>query len=339
MELALSRRLGLLPRNVCVEIRVHQLIVQSEEDREEILVEALDLAPNPNNNPNPNLNPVAASASLNTNPSPSPYPQAGGAVPTALPLPPTATPTAVTLSSNPTTTPAPTPTLASNPKPSMLRLVADIARNATLKSARIRLTPVGRGGVKLTGREAWVSETPLRSGSGSGAGLGGERMFATWERHVSKAQGWGAGAGAGAGVGAGGYVEQNAAETEKQRRDKEQEEERAERERQASDSRDDFCSAATFGDTFHVSPQELDSILVTVKVASVLSGTFELGRLSLPIDTFLQVPAGGEEYLVLKVRRKMSGRVVGTVTCSLRWWRVEDAAGGAAGEGEGGGKG
>lgn len=59
-------------------------------------------------------------------------------------------------------------------------------------------------------------------------------------------------------------------------------------------------------------------------MCSVLSGTTELGRIHLPLDTFMQVPPGGEEYMVLKVRRKKSGRVVGTLTCSLRCWRAEE---------------
>jgi len=196
----------------------------------------------------------------------------------------------------PAPAPAPAPASSAPAAPSLMRRMADSARNATLTAAKIRVTPVGRGTLRATEEERWVSEVPLISGGSSGAS---ERMFASWQGaggalptfEAPAATSASAPAGAGTALGGGKAVA--------------------------------LVSSVELGQSCCVSPDEIESVLLTAKVNSVINGYGELGRVSVDLASLLSEDGSPREDMhQLKLRRKRSGRVVGSVLVTIKTWKI-----------------
>lgn len=203
LELALARRLRIIPKNFIIDVHIHQLIVQSEEE---------DVSPGDETAPK---------------------------------------------------------------APSLMRRMADTARNSTLTAAKVKVAPVGKDDVKLSCEEKFTSEVPLISGSN-------ETMFASFLDNAVNLP----------------FSTSSA----------------------SSDSippKAPFISSLSLGHDYCISPDEIDSILITARVSSIVHGYIELGRASVNLASLLG-ETEHEEFFTLKLRRKKSNRVVGTLTCSIK---------------------
>jgi len=265
VELALARRLRLLPRKFGVSIEVHQLIVQSEEEG----TTSSSMAEGGRRR-------LSSGDAVSTTSAISSGTGRDSDCVGAVPVPVV---DSALVSMPPSDAPAPTPAVAAPAPgaPSLMRRMADSARNATLTAAKVRVTLVGRGSLRPTGEDRWLSEVPLISG-GSGTS---ERMFASWLR-------------------TGGTLPFADSNTSGQ------------------------PNSVELGQSCCVSPEEIESILVTVRVNSVINGYGELGRVAIDLSSILceEGDPPSEQFLSLKVRRKKSLRVVGTITLTVKTWAL-----------------
>jgi hypothetical protein len=85
-----------------------------------------------------------------------------------------------------------------------------------------------------------------------------------------------------------------------------------------------LINSVELGQSCCVSPEEIESILVTVRVNSVINGYGELGRVAIDLSSVLceEGDPPREQFLSLKVRRKKSFRVVGTITLTVKTWAL-----------------
>ena len=275
VELALARRLRLLPRKFGVSIEVHQLIVQSEEEGATSSSSMAEGGRRRLSSGDAVSTTTAISSATGRDS------DCVGAIPVA---------DSALESMPPSDAPAPTPTVPapSAGAPSLMRRMADSARNATLTAAKVRVTLVGRGSLRPTGEDRWLSEVPLISG-GSGTS---ERMFASWLR-------------------TGGTLPFADSNTSANCQPK-------------NGTNAPLINFVELGQSCCVSPEEIESILVTVRVNSVINGYGELGRVAIDLSSILceEGDPPSEQFLSLKVRRKKSLRVVGTITLTAKTWAL-----------------
>jgi hypothetical protein len=80
------------------------------------------------------------------------------------------------------------------------------------------------------------------------------------------------------------------------------------------------------GEDFSICLEEVEGILLTARVNSVLHGYTELGRATIDLSELLgnfgasvdgDANAERQEFLAVKLRRKKSGRIVGTATVTV----------------------